>query len=139
MNNKAPLSVFLIIVGSFQLLKKKSYAVILACLTFSMMSALTWATVSRVADRVEVHFAEQLSMSQEDVSTEISTQLLTLSELPLHEYVSRVSGDGRMQITSPLPLLTKEQLGLAFAVQVGPYLIAQLFIHIFRSNHRVGK
>lgn len=95
-----------------------------------MISALTWATVSRIADRVEVRFAEQLSMTHEDVSTEISTQLLTLSELPFSEFMYEVSGDETAQITAAFPQLKKEQLGLAYAVHVGPYLVAQLLIHI---------
>ncbi len=111
-----------LIVGSFELMKRKASAVTVGVISFAMLAAVSSAFVQRKIDAIETTLATHFSLSREELETTVQQQVNTLSSLDMKEFIAAIEDRGGSPSIDTAPTLPSDRIGITYVARIGPFI-----------------
>lgn len=111
--------------GAADLVRVRWQPVTIGIVSFAMILAVGSAFAERRTSEIEEKLAVGLSMEVQDVRDHVELQVQELGMLPFPEFMKTMEERyGQSVIGSEVPLLTKENVGIAYVVRVSPIVVS---------------
>jgi hypothetical protein len=126
MKNGAPFSG--LIVGSFELMKRKASAVTVAVISFAMLAAVSSAFVQRKIDAIETTLSAHFKLTRDELETKVQEQVNALSKLDMQEFIAAVQHRGGSPSIGSASALSSDRIGITYVARIGPFVAFMLLL-----------
>lgn len=109
-------------IGAFELLKRKWKEVAVAVICFAMLSAVLSAYAQRRIDAIEETLAAHLGVSRDAFDTMVQQDVSRMSSLDMNEFMDALRNRGGSPAIASETVITREQAGVIYIARVGPYV-----------------
>lgn len=120
-----------LVLGALRLCRRLWLGILIAAVSFAMILAAVSGFSERRIAQIEDRMAAHLKMSDEEFQAETERQVRELGTLDAVTFVESLQRHGSGALAGKAPLPAKNELGIAYIAQVGPYVFLLLAVNLF--------
>ncbi len=120
-----------LILGALRLCRRLWLSILIASVSFAMILAAVSGFSERRIGQIEDRMAAHLTMTDEEFQVETERQVRELGTLDAVTFIESLQHYGSGSLAGKAALPAKDELGVAYIAQVGPYVFLLLVVNLF--------